>query len=253
MLDTAGRLHVDQVLLQELKAIDHALKPKYKLLVLDAMTGQESLRVAQEFDKAVGFSQVILSKMDSGARGGAAFGFKYVLKKDIIFIGSGEKVSDLEPFRAERMASRIIGMGDMMTLVERAQEKIKESESERMYKSLQAGKLSLEDFAQQLEMMGRLGSLSTVMKLMPGLTGQVSDSAISQGERDLKIFKALLSSMTPKERANHTILNESRNKRIARGAGVAVSEMNRFLERFEQTQQFVKMFKKMGRLNPFFK
>lgn len=254
ILDTAGRLHIDNMLLDELQALDKLLKPKYKILVLDAMTGQESLQVAQAFEERVHFTHALLSKLDSQARGGAAFAFKYVLKKDILFVGTGEKSSDLELFRPQRVASRILGMGDMMTLVERAQEKIKADETERMNRSFKDGKMSLEDFSQQLDMVGRLGSFSSLMKYMPGIaTTKISDSAIEQGEKDLKKFKAIVSSMTRKERLVPAILDKSRKERIARGAGVRVSDIQLLLERFEQTQQFVKIFKRMGRLNPFLK
>lgn len=253
ILDTAGRLHIDEALLAELKGIDAGLKPKYKFLVLDAMTGQESLAVARQFEEKIGFSHILLTKMDSQTRAGAVFAFKYMLKKDILFIGTGEKTTDFELFRPQRMASRLLGMGDMMTLVERAQEKIKESESQRMYSSLKEGRLTLDDFAAQLEMMGRLGSLSSLMKLMPGGGAQVSEEALSQGEQELKKFKAMVHSMTLKERLNPVVLDQSRKERIARGSGVKVQDVNLLLERFEQTQQFVKIFKKMGKLNPFFK
>lgn len=252
-LDTAGRLHVDQELLHELELVHARVKPKYNFLVVDAMTGQESLAVARAFDRVCPFHNVILTKMDSDTRGGAAFAFKYLLKKDILFVGVGEKLADFEPFRPQRIASRMIGMGDMMTLVERAQEKIKESESERMYKALKDGRLTLDDFAQQLEMMGRMGSLSSLMKMMPGMGASLSDRDLEKGEVELKRFKAIMSSMTKKERLNPVVLDLSRKQRIARGSGVAVSEVNLLLERFEQTQQFAKIFKKMGRLNPFFK
>ena len=169
ILDTAGRLHVDQAMLDELKQVDMRIKPKYKILVIDAMTGQESLKVAQSFENQVGFMGAILTKMDSDTRGGAAFAFRYALKKPILYIATGEKLPDLELFRPERMASRIMGQGDLQTLFEKAQEKINVSEQEAMSKSFEQGRFSLEDFAQQLQMMGKIGSLSSVMKYMPGM------------------------------------------------------------------------------------
>lgn len=210
-LDTAGRLHVDTQMLDELKAIDVRIKPKYKLLVIDAMTGQESLHVAKSFDEKVGFMGAILTKMDSDTRGGVAFAFRYALKKPILYVATGEKLSDLELFRPERMASRIIGMGDMQTLLEKAQEKIKQSEQDALEQSMARGKLTLEDFAQQIAMMGKLGSLSSVIKYLPGM-GSVSPDVLEKGEEEIKKFQAIIRSMTPKERIYPKILDGSRKK-----------------------------------------
>ena len=210
-LDTAGRLHVDTQMLDELKAIDARIKPKYKLLVIDAMTGQESLHVAKSFDEKVGFMGAILTKMDSDTRGGVAFAFRYALKKPILYVATGEKLEDLELFRPERMASRIIGMGDMQTLLEKAQEKIKQSEHDALEQSMSRGKLTLDDFAQQIAMMGKLGSLSSVIKYIPGM-GSVSPDMIEKGEVELKKFQAIIRSMTPKERMYPKILDGSRKK-----------------------------------------
>ncbi len=254
ILDTAGRLHVDQGMLSELKAIDALLKPKYKLLVLDSMTGQESLAVAQAFDKVVGFFGSILTKMDSEARAGAAFAFRYMLKKPILFIGIGEKISDLELFRPERMASRILDMGDILTLVEKAESKIDADEQERVSKAFEQGKLTLKDFADQLAMMNKLGSLSSLVKYLPGMGSlSISPETIEKGEIELKKFKAIISSMTLKERLRPEILNASRKQRIAKGSGSSVNDINVLLTKFEQSQQFVKLFKKMGRGNVFSK
>lgn len=246
-LDTAGRLHVDQALLIELQAIDKQIKPKYKLLVLDAMTGQESLHVAQAFDKAVGFDSAVLTKMDSNTRAGAAFAFRYALKKPIIFVGSGEKIADLERLYPERLAGRILGMGDMASLVDRANEKIKQSEQDAMEKTLAKGSMSLQDFADQMKMMQKLGSLSQIVKYMPGTGNALSPEMIQKGEIELKKFSAIIGSMTQKERLLPRILDASRKKRIAQGAGVMVSDINNLLERFEQSQQYVKLLKKFGR------
>ena len=168
-LDTAGRLHVDGQMLDELKAINARLEPRYKFLVLDSMTGQESLNVAKSFEQEIGFQAAILTKMDSDTRGGAAFSFRYSLKKPIIFVGTGEKIEDLQPFYPERAASRMLGMGDMQTLIERAQEKIKQSEQDSLERSFMAGRLTLEDFAQQMNMMSKLGSLTQLIKYIPGM------------------------------------------------------------------------------------
>jgi signal recognition particle subunit SRP54 len=215
------------------------------------MTGQESLKVASSFNDFIGFQSAILTKMDSEARAGAALAFYHTLKKPIIFIGTGEKVADLEFFRPERVASRILGMGDIMTLLERAEEKIKQAEQEDMYRSLQKGKLTLQDFADQLSMVSKLGSLSQVMKYFPGASN-VSPEMLEKGEQDLKKFRAIISSMNQKERLFPSILDASRKKRIAQGAGVTVADINMLLERFEQSQQFVKLLKKFERFNKMF-
>ncbi len=253
-LDTAGRLHIDSSMLQELREIDSFLKPKSKILVLDAMTGQESLAVAQAFDQAVGFHGAILTKMDSGARGGAAFAFKYALKKPILFVGSGEKPADLEQFYPDRMANRILGMGDILTLVEKAQNSIKQSEQDAAYEAIAKGRFSLQDFADQMEMVTKIGSLSQIAKYMPGMnSGAISAQMLEKGERELVRFKAIISSMTPKERKNPQLLDGSRKIRIAKGAGFTVTDVNTLLTRFEESQQYVKLFKKFGRFNKLFK
>lgn len=247
ILDTAGRLHIDSQLIDELKKIDSALKPKYKLLILDAMIGQESLQVARTFEDSVGFTGCVLTKIDSDTRGGVAFAFKYALKKPILFIATGEKIPDLELFRPERMTSRIIGMGDIMTLAEKAEEKIKKVDQESMYRSISKGNMTLVDFAQQIDMVNKLGSLSSIMKYMPSMGGlSISSDMLQKGEIEIKKFKAIISSMTMKERINPKVLDGSRKTRIARGAGVNINDINTLLTRFEQGQQFAKMFKKMG-------
>jgi len=247
-LDTAGRLHVDDHMLEELQQIDSNIRPKYKILVLDSMTGQESLNVAKRFDQEVSFHSVILSKMDSDTRGGAAFAFRYALKKPILFVGVGEKTDDIEPFRPNRVADRILGMGDVLSLIEKAEEKIKKSEQESLYKSFSKGKMNLQDFANQMDMVGRLGSLSQIMKYIPGMSGMnVSPEMMEKGEKEVKRFKAIISSMTPKERFYPRVIDGSRKKRIAKGAGVKVEDVNTLLQRFEQSQQYAKLFKRFGR------
>jgi len=247
-LDTAGRLHVDNDMLHEIQQIDLHLRPKYKVLVLDSMTGQESLNVAKVFDKTVPFNWGILSKMDSDTRGGAAFSFRYALKKPIMFVGVGEKIEDLELFRPARVADRILGMGDILSLIEQAEEKIKKDEQDQLYRSFSSGKMNLQDFANQMDMVGRLGSLSKVMKYIPGAAGMnISPDMIQKGEAEVKRFKAIISSMTSKERYCPRILDGSRKKRIAAGAGVKVEDVNSLLQRFEQSQQYAKLFKRFGR------
>lgn len=252
IIDTAGRLHVDEVLLQELRDINKIIEPDKRLLVLDAMTGQESITVAQTFEQAVGIDGAILTKIDSDTRGGAAFAFRYVLKKPILFIGSGEKAEDLEQFRPERIAERMLGMGDLLTLAERAQEKIDQSDHDKLELAMKTGNITLDDFLMQISMMNRLGSLSNIMRFVPGMnTGKVKQNEINQAEQEMKKFKAIIQSMTPKERRSPVLLDSSRKKRIARGAGVQPADITILLTRFEQLQQFVKLFKRFGQIPGF--
>ena len=248
ILDTAGRLHVDKDLMKELKDIDALVCPKYKFLVLDAMIGQESLVVAQMFEKEIGFTGAILTKFDSQTRGGVALAFKYILKKPLLFLGTGEKVENFELFRPERLVKRILGMGDIASLVERAEEKIKQSEQEALYKSMKNGKMTLRDFADQMNMVAKLGSLGDLMKYLPGSARvEVTDDKVAEAEVELKKFKAIMGSMTEKEQLNCKLLDASRRKRIASGSGVQISDIEGLISRFEQSQQFMKLFKKMGR------
>lgn len=245
LFDTAGRLHIDQTMMQELETVKKIVEPKHSFLVLDSMTGQESLSVAKTFLQTVGFDGAILSKMDSDARGGAAFAFRYEIQKPIFFMGVGEKFDQLEYFRPERVAKRILGMGDLLTLVENAQDKIKQSEQESIQRSIMSGNITLDDFASQLAMMSKLGSISSIMKFMPGMGSlKMSEQDAQRSELEMKKFKAALSSMTKKERSMPEILDGSRKKRIALGAGVDVATVNLLLQRFEQSKQFVKLLKK---------
>jgi signal recognition particle subunit SRP54 len=253
-LDTAGRLHIDSKMLEELRIIDSELQPQHKILVLDAMTGQESLAVAQAFEQGIGFQGAILSKSDSDARSGAAFSFRYALKKPIYFVGMGEKVEDLALFHPERAASRMLGMGDVQSLVERANEKIKEKDQQSMYENLEKGQLTLNDFAQQMDMLNQLGSLSSIMKYIPGMGGMnLSPDMLEQGQQEMRRFRAIISSMTPKERVYPRILNDARKKRIAQGAGVKIEEVNKLLNRFVNMQQYAKLIRKSGGLRNIFK
>lgn len=253
LLDTAGRLHVDNALLAELQSIDVSVQPDYKILVLDAMTGQESLRVAQAFQAIVPFDYAVLTKMDSDTRGGAAFSFCYMLKKPILFVGTGEKVEDLEVFHPDRAAGKILGMGDILSLVEQAESKIKKEEQERATKAFMSGKMTLDDFIVQIEMLEKMGSLSKIAGYMPGLGGlKLSEADLKKGERELKKFKAIIQSMTKKERIVPAILDSSRKARIAKGSGTAVSDINLLLNRFEQSQQFAKMMKRYNKFGNFF-
>ena len=238
-------------MMHELVEINKTVAPKYKFLVLDAMTGQESLKVAKSFNDSVNFDFSILSKMDSDARGGAAFAFRYALKKPIAFVGSGEKIDDLETFIPERMATRILGMGDILTLIEKASESIEIDSQETMVKRFSEGTFSLKDFAEQLDMIDKMGSLNKITRYLPGMNS-ISPEDMERGQSEMKRFKAIISSMTEKERIMPTLLDGSRKQRVTRGAGVNVQDINQLLQRFEQSKQFVKMFKKMGKFRKFF-
>lgn len=246
-LDTAGRLHIDQPMLAELRSIDEALKPRYKIFVLDAMIGQESLNVAQAFDQGVGFNAAFLSKTDSDTRGGAAFAFKYMQKKPLFFVGTGERPEDLELFHPDRMAGKILGMGDIVSLAEKAERVIKQDEQTALNQALSSGSFTLQDFADQITMVNSLGSLSSLARYLPGIGTQMTPDMLEKGEQDLKKFKAIIGSMTMKERAVPRILVPSRIERIARGAGVQPGDVKFFLRRFEESQQYAKLFKRFLR------
>jgi signal recognition particle subunit SRP54 len=248
ILDTAGRLHVDEQMLDELVRVDKIIRSEGKLLVLDAMTGQESLHVARTFQDRIGFHAAILTKMDSDTRGGAAFAFRYMLKKPILFVGVGERVSDLERFYADRIATRMLGMGDIVSLVERANDKMKVQEQDRLAQAMAKGRFTLDDFATQIDMMSKLGSFGQVLKYLPGTAQlKISPEKLEEGEREMKRFRAIIGSMTKKERLVPTILDGSRKKRVAQGSGVSVAEVNVLLERFQESQQMMKQLGKMGR------
>ncbi len=245
IVDTAGRLHIDEKLLQELKDIAKIIKPTKRLLVLDAMTGQESLNVAQSFENAIGTDGAILTKLDSDTRGGVAFAFKYVLKRPILFIGSGEKAEDFERFRPERIAERMLGMGDLLTLVERAEEKIGKNEQERLGQAMISGDMTLEDFASQLSMINRLGSLTNLARFIPGMNASnVEQEQLNKAEQEMNKFQSIIKSMTKKERNKPALLNSSRRKRISCGAGIQLADITTLLAQFEQLKQCAKLFKR---------
>ncbi len=250
IFDTAGRLHVDEQMLEEASKIKKVLSPACTILVLDAMTGQESLAIAKSFDAAVPFDGAILTKMDSDARGGAAFSFRYVIGKPIFFVGYGEKVEDLQLFYPRRIAQRMIGMGDLETLSERVESLQKPNDKEKEKRFLE-GEFTFDDFLQQVEMMNKLGSFSQFAKYIPGV-GSLSGDDIARMELQLKKQKAIIASMTPKERCNQVILNESRKKRIASGAGVDLKEVDGLLKYFEELRRYAKMMKKQGFLRRLF-
>lgn len=248
IIDTAGRLHVDEYMLNELVQVDKIIRSDCKLLVLDAMVGQESLQVARIFQERIGFCAAILTKMDSDTRGGAAFAFRYMLKKPILFVGTGERVADLERFYPDRMANRMLGLGDIVSLVERANDKIKMQEQDRLAQAMAKGRFTLDDFATQIDMINKLGSFGNVLKYLPGTAQlKISPEKLEDGEREMKRFRAIIGSMTKKERLMPAILDGARKKRVAKGAGVSVAEVNVLLERFQESQHMMKQLGKMGR------
>ncbi len=247
IVDTAGRLHVDEELLEEARRIKEKVTPDETLFVIDAMTGQEAVNIAKSFDEAVGMTGIIVTKMDSDARGGVALSVKGVTGKPIKFAGVGEKVDQFEPFYPDRVASRILGMGDIVSLVEKAQEVIDEREALSMQEKLLSGEFTLEDFRQQLKMIQRLGPLHQIIRMIPGLGSQKMLKQLQQviDDKKLKRIEAIINSMTPEERRDHTIINASRKRRIARGSGTSVKEVDALLKQFAQAKLAMKQMKKM--------
>jgi signal recognition particle subunit SRP54 len=244
IFDTAGRLQIDEPLVQELVRLRDLVKPQEILLVLDAATGQEAVNVATHFDQALQITGSILTKLDGDARGGAALSMKSVTGKPIKFAGVGEKLEDFEPFHPERMASRILGMGDVVSLVEKAAEAVTEEDAKRLEEKMRKGEFTLEDFLEQLRAMKKLGSLESIMKMMPGGTEALKQVDIGKQEKEFKRMEGMVCAMTPKERKSPAILNAGRRRRIAAGSGVTVTELNTMLNKFFQMQQ---MMKKMGK------
>lgn len=249
IFDTAGRLQIDQPLVEELVRLRDLIKPDEVLLVLDAATGQEAVNVATHFDQALNITGAILTKLDGDARGGAALSFKSVTGKPIKFVGIGEKPEDFEPFHPERMASRILGMGDVVSLVEKAAEAVDESEARRLEEKMRKGEFTLDDFLDQLRQMKKLGSLESIVGLLPGGADILKTADMSKSEREFRRMEGMICAMTPKERRHPQILNARRRLRIAKGSGVAVAELNSLLNRFAQMQQ---MMKKMGKFQRMF-
>jgi signal recognition particle subunit SRP54 len=244
IFDTAGRLQIDEPLVQELVRLRDLVKPQEVLLVLDAATGQEAVNVATHFDKALNVTGAILTKLDGDARGGAALSLKSVTGKPIKFVGVGEKPEDFEPFHPERMASRILGMGDVVSLVERAAEAVDADEAARLEEKMKKGEFTLEDFLDQLRQMKKLGSLESIVSMLPGGSEAIKNTDMSKSEKEFRRMEGLICAMTPKERKHPQILNAKRRLRIAKGSGANVAELNNLLNRFNQMQQ---MMKKMGK------
>ena len=244
LIDTAGRLHIDEDMMQELEDIKANVNVDATVLVVDAMTGQDAVNVAQNFSDKVGIDGVILTKMDGDTRGGAALSIKAVTGKPIFYVGMGEKLSDLEQFYPDRMASRILGMGDVLTLIEKASANldIDAGKEKEMAARMKKGKFDFEDYLESMKQMRNMGGLSGILSMMPGMGSKMGDIESMIDEKQLARMEAIVLSMTPQERRNPKLLNPSRKHRIARGAGVDISVVNRFIKQFEQSQKMMKQF-----------
>lgn len=242
IVDTAGRLQIDEAMMDEIAAVKKALKPDEVILVADAMTGQNAVDIAKAFDEKLDLTGVILTKFDSDARGGAALSLKSITSKPILFIGTGEKTTDFEPFHPERIASRILGMGDIVSLVEKAQETINEEEALKLQKKMMSESFTLEDMLEQFQRVKKMGSMESILEMMPGLAGQMGNQDIDTSA--MKTQEAIILSMTKKERQNHMIIGPSRRKRIAKGSGTSVAEVNRLIKQFEKTRLAMKKLTK---------
>ena len=240
IIDTAGRLHIDEALMEELVRIKQGTKPHEILLVVDAMTGQDAVNAADAFNQKLGIDGIVMTKLDGDTRGGAALSAKSVTGKPIKFMGVGEKLDALEPFHPERMASRILGMGDMLTLIEKAQESFDEKQAAEMERKLRKNEFTLEDFLEQFSQVRKMGGFGKILDMLPGMGGKVSEDQMSEGEKEMKYMEAIIFSMTPQERRDPSILNASRRKRIAAGAGVTVNRVNTLVKRYEETRKMMK-------------
>ncbi|OGW47236.1 MAG: signal recognition particle protein, partial [Nitrospirae bacterium GWC2_57_9] len=239
ILDTAGRLQIDEPLMEELRKIKSGVKPHEVLFVADAMTGQEAVNIASKFNADLGFDGVVLTKLDGDARGGAALSVKAVTGKPLKFAGMGEKLDALEPFHPDRMASRILGMGDVMSLIEKAQETVDQEEALKLAKKLKKNSFDLDDFRNQLKQVKKMGGIQSIMGMIPGL-GKMKLPEDGQSEKELTRVDAIISSMTPKERADYTVINGSRRARIAKGSGTQVQDVNRLLKQFAEMRKMMK-------------
>jgi signal recognition particle subunit SRP54 len=238
IVDTAGRLQIDTELMDELRAIDAAVEPHNTLLVVDAMTGQEAVNVAEAFNDAVGLDGVILTKIDGDARGGAALSVKEVVGKPILFAGTGERLDEFEPFHPDRMASRILGMGDVLTLIEKVEATFEEDEKRKAEALVESGRLTLEDFLEQMQQIKRMGPLQNVLGMLPGMPKEVRNAEID--DKDIGRIEAIIRSMTPEERRKPELINGQRRTRIAKGSGTTTAEINSLLAQFKQVQQMMK-------------
>ena len=247
IVDTAGRLQIDSELMDELVRIKKAIKPHEILLVVDALTGQDAVNAAEGFNDALGIDGIIMTKMDGDSRGGAALSAKKVTGKPVKFIGVGEKTDALEPFHPERMASRILGMGDMLSLIEKAQETFDEEKAAKLEKKIKKNEFTLEDFLDQMGQINKMGGLGKMIGMLPGLgANKISDEDIEKGEQEFKQMEAIIYSMTLEERRNPSLLNASRRKRIAAGSGQPVSKINNLIKKYEDTKKLMKQFSNPG-------
>ncbi|MCP4631085.1 MAG: signal recognition particle protein [bacterium] len=246
IIDTAGRLHVDEELMDELSRINKELKPSDILLVADAMTGQDAVNIAKSFDESLDIGGVVLSKMDGDARGGAALSIKSITGKPIKFIGVGEKLNELEPFHPDRLASSILGMGDVLTLIEKAQDAVDEKKAAELEKKLKKSQFTLEDFRDQMVQIRKMGSLGDIMKMIPGMGKMKQLKNMDVDESEFVRIEAIINSMTPRERRQHTIINGSRRRRIAKGSGTRIQDVNRLLKNYTQMLKMLKKINKGG-------
>ncbi|NLP46135.1 MAG: signal recognition particle protein [Epulopiscium sp.] len=243
LIDTAGRLHIDEAMMNELQDIKKAVKPQEILLIVDAMTGQDAVNVAEHFNNLLEIDGVILTKLDGDSRGGAALSVRSVTQKPIKFVGMGEKLTDLQPFHPDRMASRILGMGDILTLIEKAQDNIDEKKAAELEQKIRTAEFSFEDFLDQMQQVKKMGPLNQLIGMIPGINQQMADIEID--EKEIARVEAIILSMTPDERRNPVLLNSSRKRRIAEGCGLNIQEVNKLVKQFEQTRKMMKQFSGM--------
>ena len=248
LFDTAGRLAIDLELMEELRELKEAIEPHYSVLVVDAMTGQDAVNVAEQFQNQIGIDGVIMTKMDGDARGGAALSVRKVTGAPILFVGSGEKMDKLEPFHPDRVAQRILGMGDVLSLIEKSQENFDQAQAEKMAKKIKKAEFTLEDFRDQMKMMRQMGDMKDLLKMIPGVEQAMRKMGASgpDPDKEMRRVEAIINSMTPLEREKPSVLNGSRRKRIATGSGTTVAEVNGFLKRFTDAQKMMKKLSKMG-------
>ena len=247
IVDTAGRLQIDEELMEELARVKKAIKPHEILLVVDALTGQDAVNAAEGFNEKLGIDGIIMTKMDGDSRGGAALSAKKVTGKPVKFVGMGEKLDELEPFYPDRMASRILGMGDMLSFIEKAQESYDEEQAAKLEKKLRKNDFTLEDYLEQMAQMQKMGGLGKMLEMIPGMGGKkVSDDEIEKGEKELKQMQAIICSMTIEERRDPKILNAGRRRRIAAGSGQPVSKVNNLIKKYEDTKKLMKQFSNPG-------
>lgn len=244
IIDTAGRLHIDEQLMEELQKIKEEVKPDEILLVVDSMTGQDAVNVAETFNQKLDITGVIITKLDGDTRGGAALSIKAVTGKPIKFVGSGEKMEDIEPFYPDRMASRILGMGDVLTLIEKAQEAFSEEEALKLQKKMKTNSFTLQDYLNQLESVKKMGGIGKLMSMVPGLGGKINEDDIDESK--IIKTKAIILSMTPEERNNPDIIKASRRKRIAAGSGTSIQDVNQLLKQFDMSKEMMRRVSKNG-------